>query len=336
MAESPATILDKLPSLVAQRDAAALVALQDHDDKQVRKAVRKAIHTLRSRGVEIPAAGAARSWTAGDLRELRGDLSQAAMLDAESTPGLTRILITSPQAERNFLWSAAISGRDQVVDFAAYVQTDGQRARMVREWERTFEGRRVPADWARARIRWAREQTLTSGFSVPTQLDDMLVHLGPGPSERPASFLEGQLPQGDFQGTKDNVEAALLGARVFAWPPVIDVEPALQRVSEANPDMNNDTPEDQRYAALLAAVAGDPEIRGGLKLQVANLLDDAAISLWLQGKDDVAGQLRALAGELRTSPEPEALPWIGRLLGFQIASTLAYIQRQQAAQPRQG
>lgn len=334
MAHSPAQILESIPGLAAAQDAAALVALQDHDDKQVRKAVRKAIHALRSKGVVIPAAAAARSWTAPTGDEDRGDRRESAVLDPETTPGLVRIMIAVPQADqRSFLWVAALTGRDQVADFAAYVQTDGQRSRLAREWSRSFNGREVPADWARARVRWAREQTLSSGYSVPNQLDDMLVHLGPAPASRPASFLLGQLPA-DFKGERDNVELTLMSARVFAWPPLFDVEPLLKKVNDANPDMNAETPEADRYQALMAAALGEEGLRTALKAQVANLLEDAAHGLWLGNQDQRAAEVLALASELRTAEAPEALPWIGRLLGFQIASTLSAMQQQQARQQR--
>ncbi len=334
MASAP--LLDKIPQLVAARDVASLVALQDHTDKQIRKAARKAIHTLRSKGVEIPEAEAARNWSAGDLNELRGDLAQAAIIDSESTPGLTRVMISAPQDERSYLWVAALSGRDQIVDFATYVQTDGQRTRLLREWDAQTGGRRVPTDWARARVRWAREQTLSSGFSVPRQLDDMLVHLGDAPAQRPPNFLPDDLNGGGFVGDKDNVTAVLASARAFSWPPVIDVEPVLRKVNETNPAMSEQDPEEKRYAALAEAARGDEVLRAGLREQVANLLDDAAVSLWLAGNDGDAGRTRALANELRATAEAETLPWIPRLLGFQIASMLTYMSRQQQQQQMAG
>lgn len=335
MAHSPEKLLQSIPGLVAAKDAAALVAIQDHDDKQVRKAARKAIHTLRAKGVEIPSGEAPRVWVPASAESLRGELQAAAMLDAVSTPGFVRLMIAAPQAEeRGYLWVTALTGRDQVADFTAYVQTDGQRSRLVRDWARDFKGRQVPADWARARIRWAREQTLSSGFSVPNQLDDMLVHLGPSPAARPVSFLIGQVPAG-FKGARDNVEVALTSARVFAWPPLFDVEPTLKKVNEANPNMSAETPEAERYDALMAAVDGDQSVRSALQGAVANLLEDAAAGLWLQGADEPAAQALALSQELRTSAAPETLPWVGRLLGFQIATTLQYMTRQQQQQQRQ-
>ncbi|MBL9099726.1 MAG: hypothetical protein JNL82_02145 [Myxococcales bacterium] len=328
-----ADTLQSIPSLLANKDAAALVALEDHSDKQVRKAARKAVHTLRAKGVEIPTAAAARSWASGSQDALRGDLRESAAIDVDTTPGLVRLMIAAPQAEeRGYLWVASLTGRDMIADFVAYVQTDGQRARMTREWSRV--GRSIPTDWARARIRWAREQTLSQGFSVPDQLDSMLVHLGPAPSVRPPSFLTGQLDTGTYRGDRDNVEQALVAARAFQWPPMFDVEPILQRVNTAHPDMSNETPEGERYDALMAAADGDEGLRAALAGPIANLLEDVATNLWLHGVDKLAAESFALASELRAAPNPETLPWIGRLLGFQIASTLAYMQRQQQQQGR--
>jgi hypothetical protein len=334
MASGPAQLLESIPKLVAAKDAAALVALQDHDDKQVRKAARKAVHTLRSKGVTIPEAAAAKTWSAGGMEELRGDLAEIANVDVDSSPGLTRVLISAPQDERNYLWVAVITGRDQIADFAAYVQTDGQRSRLLRDWGAAGEDRRVPTSWARARIRWAREQTLSSGFSVPPQLDDMLVHLGPAPSQRPANFLVGLIEPSDYVGRAEDVGELLIAAQVHAWPPVIDVEPIVRRAGETNPGMTDQDPEDKRMAALIEAARGDEALRADLRNQVANLLDDAAIGLWLRRADAAVSKLVALANELRTSAEPEGLPWVPRLLGFQIAATVAYLSRQQQRRPQ--
>jgi hypothetical protein len=327
-------LLESIPKLVAAQDAAALVALENHDDKQVRKAARKAIHTLRSKGVTIPEAGAPRTWSAGGAKELRGDLGEVATLDTDSSPGLTRVMVSAPQDERNYLWVAVVTGRDQIADFAAYVQTDGQRSRLMRDWGAAGDDRRVPPAWARARIRWAREQTLSSGFSVPPQLDDMLVHLGPAPTGRPDNFLVGQIEKSDYVGRAEDVGELLIAAQVHAWPPVVDVEPIVRRAGETNPGMTDQDPEDKRMAALIEAARGDEALRGELRNQVANLLDDAAIGLWLRRADAAVAKLIALATELRSSPEPEALPWVPRLLGFQIAATVAYLSRQQQRRPQ--
>lgn len=326
MTPSAQEVLAQIPQLVQAQDAAALVALDKHDDKAVRKAARKAIHALRSKGVAIP-EGESYSWTPGPSEAIRGELVEAAMIDVGTSPAVTRILVAFPLGEsRGQLWMASLTAFDQVVGFNAYVQTDGQRGRVVKEWRRQTEGREVPIGWARARIRWARERTLRLGVTVPDALNDALIHLGEAPASRPASFLAGALKASG----EAPVDSLLMAIGATAWPPLMAVEPFLKRATEANPNMTQETPEAERTAALLAAVAGDLAVRGALQGPIANLLEDAAIGLWLASNDDLAAGVQGLADALKTSEAPESLPWVARLLGLQIAATLAYAQRQQA------
>ena len=136
MADSPSQILESISALVANKDAAALVLLEGHADKKVRKAARKAIHKLRSRGVEIPDADKARTWIQASSDELRNNNLGAAIVDMDSTPGATRFMIAEPAPEeRGHLLLATVTGDDMVLDFGAYVQTDLVDA----EAEATFE-----------------------------------------------------------------------------------------------------------------------------------------------------------------------------------------------------
>lgn len=331
MAASAEQVLAKIPDLVRDQDAAALVGLADHGDKQVRKAVRKAIHVLKTKGVEIPKEG--RSWAPGSTAGLRGDLSETAMVDVGSTPGLLRVYIAKPGAESNgFLFVANLTAFDHVVGFKAYVQTDGQRARVLRDWERQAEGRKVPVAWAKARIRWSRERTLGLSLQVPEEINQALIHLGDAPSERPADFIGDALDTGAIDPGAV-IDGVLRGIGANMWPPVLDVEPFLKKVTEANPNITQDTPEEERQAALLAGIADDPKVREALQGPLANLFADSAIGLWLNHNDAMAAQSYAIAKALRDSAEPEKMPWVSRIIGLQIASTIAYQQQQQMRRP---
>ena len=326
MTTSAQQVLEQIPHLISAKDAAALAALAEHDDKAVRKAVRKALHTLRSRGVAIP-EGPSKGWSVGPIEALASDAPAAAMIDVGTTPALTRVLVAFPLGEgRGHLWVATLSAFDQAVGFTAYVQTDGQRGRVVKEWRRQTEGREVPLEWARARIRWAREETLRLGMSVPDALNDALIHLGPAPARRPASFLAGALAAA-VPSEGGGVDALLAAIGAPGWPPLLRVEGFLKRVTEQNPNITTETPEAERVAALLAGVAGDLEVRGALQGPIANLMEDAAIGLWLASNDALAAGVQGLAEALR-GESPEALPWVARLLGLQIASTIAAQQQQ--------
>lgn len=320
-------ILESIPKLVQAKDAATLVGLQDHSDKKVRKAARKAIHKLRTRGVEIPDGASARAWQNGSIEDLRGVLESIAMVDLMGSPGMTRIMLTLPDPEsRGILVLSTINANDQVADFGGFVQTDGQRTRLSRDWDRRFD-RKVPVDWAKARIRWARDQTIASGQPVARDLDDLLEQLGEGPTTRPVNFIAASLGEVEASSV-EQPDALLMAAGVNRWPPLLDMQPVLEKVNDNKPDLGQETPEDERESALMGAAKDNEEIRKGLAGPVANLLDDAAIGLWLEEKDADAKAILELANGLRTDATPEQLPWVARLFGMQIFSTLVSLSEQ--------
>ncbi|MCX4245822.1 hypothetical protein [Paraliomyxa miuraensis] len=329
MASDPQGVLDSIPTLLSQRDAQALVDLRDHADKKVRKAVRKALHTLESRGVAIP-EGPSRSWSAGNVQaELRGSLESLATVDTRSLAGALRFMLSLPQEHSGArLYVGALSPEDRVLEFGAYQQTDGQRGRLERDWQRQHEGRQVPVDWLRARIVWARGNTLAKGFSVPRALDEALPRLGDAPSQRPTAQFLGESLAGEpaFEGGK--IDELLTGASVQLWPPLVDLEPVLQRAAEIHGDKPQPTDDDARTELMRQALEGQDGIREGLRTTLANALEDTAVGLWVEGKGALARLAHDAANELRSNEAPETLPWVPRLLGFQVASLLRVVQQQ--------
>ncbi len=315
-------VLDQIPKLLEARDAAALVEHRDHSDKKVRKAVRKALHTLRSKGVEIPEAS--QSWSTGDaLQRMRGDLEPTAHVDGRSTPGALRFLLSMPhETEGARLFAGALSPDDRVMEFSAYQQTDGQRARLLRDWARETESRAVSVDWIKARVRWAREQTIAAGYPVPRALDQTLSLLGDAPAERPvASFLDGEL-QSDTAVADDQVDPMMVSLGIPNWPPMISLDSMLEKAAEIHGDKPQPEKEDDRLALLAQSVEGDEEARAGLQGTLAHALDDIAVHAWLEGEKEQAAAAYAWSKQLRSSDAPETLPFAPRLLGYQVASLL--------------
>lgn len=330
MASDPKQVLESIPTLLSQRDAQALVELRDHADKSVRKAVRKAIHTLESRGVAIPEKGGARSWSAGNVRaELRGAQTELATVDTRALPGALRFMLSVPQEHSGArLYMGTLSPEDRVLDFVAYQQTDGQRGRLERDWRRQSEDRQVPVEWLKARIVWARAQTVTHGLSVPRALDEALPRLGDAPGERPtAEFLRERLA-GETAFDAAKIDDLLVAASVQQWPPLLELEGVLQRAAEIHGDKPQPTDDDARTALMREALEGQQDVRTGLATTLANAFEDTAVSLWSEGKTDIARAALDAATELRTAEAAEALPWVPRLLGFQVASLLRVVQAQ--------
>ncbi len=315
-------VLDQIPKLLEARDAAALVEHRDHSDKQVRKAVRKALHTLRSKGVEIPEPSQA--WTTGDaLQRMRGDLEPTAHVDGRSTPGALRFLLSMPHdSEGARLFAGAIGPEDRIIEFNAYQQTDGQRARLLRDWARQTESRAVSVDWIKARIRWAREQTIASGYPVPRALDQTLSMLGDAPAQRPSSDFLSEALKADATVAPDQVDATMISLGIPNWPPMISLDSMLEKAAEIHGDKPQPEKEEDRLALLAQSVEGDEEAREGLRGTIANALDDIAVHAWLEGEADQAQAAYAWAQQLRGSDAPEALPFAPRLLGYQVASLL--------------
>jgi hypothetical protein len=325
MVESPQKLLESIPELVRKQDAAALVSLREHDDKKVRKAVRKALHTLKSKGVAIP-DDPPRAWsTGGALQALRGELRASATIDTRSIPGATRFLLSEPDPdEGGRLFVGLLGPDDRVLEFSVYRQTDGQRARLLRDFTRRAEDRDVPVDWLKARIRWAREQTIASGFSVPRALDQALSSLGEAPSDRPESFLANELKR-DGALSPESLDAVIVPLAVAAWPPLVELDATLQKAATLHGDKPQPTEESERLELLRQSIAGDEVIRKGLKGSIANALEDTSVHAWLDGNAEAAGVAAAMAGELREASEPETLPWVPRLLGHQVASLLRMV-----------
>ncbi len=342
MASNPKEVLESIPTLLQQRDAQALVDMRDQldrtgADKAVRKAVRKALHTLESRGVAIPAA-TSRSWTAGDVQaELRGEMQPVATVDTRSLPGAMRFMLSLPQERSGArLYVGTLSPEDRVLEFGAYQQTDGQRGRLERDWKRQTEDRQIPVEWVMARLLWARSKTVTKGSSVPRALDEALPRLGAEPSERPtAEFLRERLASAPAF-TAEKIDELLVGASVQQWPPLVELDGVLQRAAEIHGDKPQPTDDDARTALMREALEGQTDVRTGLATTVANAFEDTAVGLWSEGKAELARAAFDVANELRASEAPESLPWVPRLLGFQVASLLRVVQSQGGLPGQQG
>jgi hypothetical protein len=323
-------VLDKIPGLVKSKDAAALVALRDHDDKAVRKAVRKALHTLRSKGVAIPDAPG-QAWTPGrTLEELRGSLEPSAAIDALTTPGVTRFMLSQPDPDSGArLFAGAIGPDDRVLEFEAYVQTDGQRTRLLKDWEKRAGDRKLDVDWLKARIRWARESTIASGYPVPRALDQALSMLGEPPPQRPGPFhVEALAGEGGLD--ESAAQSLLESIRVPMWPPMVDLDNTLQKAATIHGDKPQPTEEAARLELLAQSCVGDETARKGLAGPVANALEDASVHAWLEGDKGRARAVLDMAQRLRDAAEPETMPWAVRLLGYQVASLLRALGGPQA------
>ncbi len=321
-------LLDDIAKLQAAQDAAGLKALEDHSDKKVRKAARKAIHVLRSKGVEIPEQG--RSWAKADIQSLRQHAGPVGMVDMAASPAVTRVTLSLPNEEEGAaLLIGVLDPNDRMLDFAAYYQTDGQQSRTARDWLRDAEGRSLPVSWLQARLFWAREQTHKNNFDLPRSLDEHLPKLGEAPSERPEpSFLDEALAE--VEPAASDLSEILMSGAVHTWPVLFDANDLFDKLGTSMKDVDASTITDEdRIAHIVDASKGDENLREGLRGPMANALDDVAVVLYLDGSLAESRRVRQLATELRSADEPELVDGVVNLIQLQITSAAMQQMRQQ-------
>lgn len=338
MSETQA-LLDEVKKLQSAQDGAGLKQLEDHADKKVRKAARKAIHVLRSKGVEIPEQ--ARSWNEASTQSMRSHAGPIAMIDMAASPGVTRVTLSLPHDEDGAaLFVGMIDPSDRLLDFAAYYQTDGQQSRTGRDWQRDADGRTISAQWVAARLWWAREQTHRGNFNVPARIDEVLPtltnFLGSAPNERPQpSFLDEALAS--VEPSTEELGNILMVSGVHTWPLLFDANALFEELGNRMEGLEAESiTNEDRLAHIVASSKDDEGLRVGLRGPLANALDDVAGILYLDGSLADARRVRDLATQMREAEAPEAVEGVVNLVQLQLTSAAMQQLRKQGEQGEQG
>jgi hypothetical protein len=313
MSLSSAEILSAIPKWVKEADAGSLGAHADHQDKEVRKQVRKGLHQLRARGIEVPQQ-ASRSWSMSqsDVGSLRHAISGEIALVQAIAPGRILLGLATPNEESGGeLATATINLADAVIDASLYGQTDGQQQRLLRDFERMSGGRRPPLNWVKDRLRWSRDRALSSD-ATPPESWSWLLGLGVAPSQRPASFLVEMLDGVTPAAFSTETEIlSLVGLRYVA--PLFDLQDVADRIDKevkalAGESNFLDLPVAERvriaHDASVKAIVGVEQVAAALRGPLANLLEDNAVLAWLAQDDATSRRLLDEALRLRNSSDP--------------------------------
>ena len=325
MSAPTSELLSKIDALATSQDVSGLVAFEDHADKKVRKAAKKALHVLKTKGVVMPERSKEATWSAGGLDSLRGDLSDRAMIDIRSAPGATRLILSQAEPEEGASLMIALVGPDgRLLDFSSGYQTDGQRGRMLRDWERGFGGRAIPVEYVKARLGWSRRRTIELGYSVPQGFDAVQERVGALPDEEaPVSPVEALL-EGVEAGEVAEVDA-LVAAGAPRWPIMFEANGLIEKLNAAAGERKEgeeevEMSEDDRRVIYLDAVRDDERVREGILGPILSRFEDAALSLWLEGHPGEASRLGQMIAEAKKSDACETLDWAADLVQMQVAA----------------
>jgi len=301
---------------VASKNAAAVAAIAESESapSPVRKAARRALNVLKSRGVAIP-----------------------------DRPRVVRLAAQAPETVEAWYWAPdaagtamvtivaqAAGGRCRRVDVLVNDVTGitqvlggevarGQLREAFDKGEKQMGYGPVPVslEWARAQVAAARERNAKSGLILPMGLDRFGDLVGPAPEKAPAHPVEGaELPE----VSADDLTAAsatLHGEPEFrAWvpsgPAVEEMMIKLGEAIAALPGEPNEKNPEQVNEAITneVAAATDRYFTPELREIVANRMKDCAVAVHARAGAKRAAEVLAVAEAIRnaglvTSPPRE-------------------------------
>lgn len=313
-------------------EAIAAVAYADGEDDEpaiagpARKAARRALQVLKSRGVQLPERrpGEAMGSGGGATGE-REPGPWVATFVPPDTNGMTFFSISQRLPGGRYRVADVVIRTDLGIMHASSGKLAGKQ---IRRWRQRVESRlgtapvEVPVDWARYRIAAARQQNDVSGQVVPLGLDSCMPMFEPVPEEpptHPVEHLGAELNEAEVTAATTDSEGLHVEPEFRSWLPE---RPALdEMLRNVGARVGAEGADDRELVDKVLAeeleAATDrfftPEVREAL----AQRMKDAAISI--RARLDEANARRVLGvaeavkqAGLITSP-PREIPF---LLGF--------------------
>ena len=299
-------------------EAVSAVAWSDDVASPVRKAARRGLNVLKSRGVKLPE----REKKAVSVEEAP---AQTAWFMPSDANGMSMYAITSRARVGQNLQIVEVYVHEEagvVQAFSGHVAGGGVRAYFKRIAAQSgFAPVEVPVDWARWRVAKAKERNATSKVVMPMAIDSSSELLEPVPETAPEHPAEGyQITLDDELISRASADSATLHryAEFESWlPDVAAVQELLQRVGQrmGPAEERKEAPEVVRQMMdeeVLAAVDRyfTPEVRDAL----AQRMKEHAVSVFARLGKESAALVLATAEAVRragliTSP-PSQVPFL--------------------------
>jgi hypothetical protein len=303
---------DLVAAWIANKNAAAVaaVAADDSAPAPARKAARRGINVLKSRGIAIPSAP----------RVMRVAEDAAPVYEAWFRPpdagGSSAFTVGTRSAEGRYKLVDVILQRGKGVVSVAGMEMSRTQLRT------TFDGiaerfghppAPVPVAWARARIAAAHAENARTGAIVPLGFDTHADLLGAAPHDPPSH------PADSLAAAVDAEEALARSAKLHgepelrAWLPEPQAMQAMLIALQTQivPAAGDDKAATETMVASIIADASDRYFTAEVRNTVADALKDAAISIAARGANDRASDALAVAEAVRSpAPAPRDVPFL--------------------------
>ncbi|HZO14177.1 MAG TPA: hypothetical protein VFB62_12985 [Polyangiaceae bacterium] len=299
-------------------DALARAASHDSLIGRVRKAARRALNVLRSRGIEIPDVQPAAAVRPQSGAEARAEAPVASFVPPDAV-GTAFFSISQRQPGGRFFVADVLIRPDVGVVHASSGRIAGKH---IRRWKNRVTERfgtapvEVPLAWARQRIAEGRKLNESSGQVLPLGFDSCAVMFEPvpdAPEKHPTSDLEPS--DADVSKAAGDSDVLHNEPEFRSWvPDRRAVDELLMKVGErVGGDGGQDPSVVDEALRVEIAAATDRYFSPERRALLADLMRDSAISI-RRRSDDTARRALAVARAVReagliTSP-PSEIPFL--------------------------
>lgn len=287
----------------APRGAESIGSLTDEGlDKAGRKALRRAQHRLRSRGVEVPEAAPAPR--VASLPKLDDELAAALVSTPDPSGAQLVVIVEASPAGGARIFQGAVDLERGVPDFQVFATTRSRARALLRDLESSSRVGAVRASReSLAALLAAAAAAQVPGRALPPAFEEW--------RSRVARPVDGaRLPGADARealgGTADLALARTVAERVAAgdigpWPPAFDV---LREIGEkvrqaAESPLLVDDAQRRAHVDSVVAEAVDARYAEPAGERTAQRFEEAAYAAWTGGRSDEARALLAAAQTFR-------------------------------------
>jgi hypothetical protein len=291
-------------------------------DKTARKALRRALHRLRSRGVALTESPAAPR--VATLPPLADEIA-VALVSPPDPSGAQLVVLTEPSPSGGVrIFEGAVDLERGVLEFRVLQASRSQARRLLRSLTRHERLAATPASREAVAALLARAASAQpADRALPAAFGDWRNRVArpPAGAATPGDAARAAFPSADpLPSVLREVAEAVAAGALGPWPP----EPAaVQALAEKVRDtassrlLVNEAQRRTQVDAVLADAAGE-RYAGAAADRTAGRLEECAFAAWQRGREDEARRLVAAARAFRERPpreNPVARALLERALG---------------------